>query len=388
MKKTFIISLLVAMALSVQAQREITIEGTVTNVDDGIVMRLFLREGRAGKGIAVDTIQNGKFHFKVEAKQELNNYMLMGHSPKFPSWARELYLTPGSHAFIHGNNYKIQTWEVECDGKEQIEADNYIKAAREEYNQMMDILIEREYYWTLAASNTASEEERAKARQKTRDLVKPIYELQFAADKKEMELMMSNPITSFWLMKLERLSSRTNAHADYPHRDMIVALYNRLPEEQRQSEQGQTIATNLFPPTKIKVGDDMADADLYDLEGNIHHLAELKGKYILLDFWSSGCGPCIRSIPEMGEIQEKYKDRLAIVSLSSDTERRWKEASAKHPMTWYNWSDKKQASGLYLKYGVRGIPHYVLISPEGKVVSTWAGYGKGLLLNKMEELIK
>lgn len=57
-------------------------------------------------------------------------------------------------------------------------------------------------------------------------------------------------------------------------------------------------------------------------------------------------------------------------------------------MTWYNWSDKKQASGLYLKYGVRGIPHYVLISPEGKVVSTWAGYGKGLLLNKMEELIK
>ena len=116
MKKAFIISLLTAMVLNLQAQREIIIEGTVTNVDDGIVMRLFLREGRAGKGIAVDTIQNGKFHFEVEAKQELNNFVLMGHSPKFPSWARELYLTPGSHALIHGSNYNIQTWEVKCDG--------------------------------------------------------------------------------------------------------------------------------------------------------------------------------------------------------------------------------------------------------------------------------
>lgn len=388
MKKAFIISLLTAMVLNVQAQREIIIDGTVTNVDDGIVMRLFLREGRAGKGIAVDTIQNGKFHFEVEAKQELNNFMLMGHSPKFPSWARELYLTPGSHALIHGSNYKIQTWEVECDGKEQIEADSYIKVAREEYNQMMDKLIEREFYWALIESNTATEEERAKAAQKTRDLLKPIYELQFAAEKKEMELMMNKPITSFWLMKLERLSSNPNIHANYPHRDMIVALYNRLSEEQRQSEQGQTIATNLFPPTKIKIGDDMVDTDLYDLEGKIHHLTELKGKYILLDFWSSGCGPCILSIPEMGEIQEIYKDRLTIVSLSSDTERRWKDASAKHSITWYNWSDKKQISGLYLKYGVRGVPHYVLISPEGKITSTWGGYGKGSLLKKMKELIK
>ena len=388
MKKAFIISLLTAMALNVQAQREIIIEGTVTNVDDGIVMRLFLREGRAGKGIAVDTIQNGKFHFEVEAKQELNNFILMGHSPKFPSWARELYLTPGSHALIHGSNYKIQTWEVECDGKEQIEADSYIKVAREEYNQMMDKLIEREFYWALIESNTATEEERAKAAQKTRDLLKPIYELQFAAEKKEMELMMNKPITSFWLMKLERLSSNPNTHANYPHRDMIVALYNRLSEEQRQSEQGQTIATNLFPPTKIKIGDDMVDTDLYDLEGKIHHLTELKGKYILLDFWSSGCGPCILSIPEMGEIQEIYKDRLTIVSLSSDTERRWKDASAKHSITWYNWSDKKQVSGLYLKYGGRGVPHYVFISPEGKITSTWGGYGKGSLLKKMKELIK
>lgn len=132
----------------------------------------------------------------------------------------------------------------------------------------------------------------------------------------------------------------------------------------------------------------MIDANLYDLEGKLHHLAELKGKYILLDFWSSGCGPCIMSIPEMKEVQEKYKDKLSIVSLSSDVESIWKEASAKHQMTWYNWNDRKETSGLYLKYGVRGIPHYVLISPKGKIIASWSGYGKDQLLKKMEKFIK
>ena len=127
----------------------------------------------------------------------------------------------------------------------------------------------------------------------------------------------------------------------------------------------------------------MADGDLYDLEGNLHHLSELKGKYLLLDFWSSGCGPCIMAIPEMGELQQKYVDKLTIVSLSSDTEKTWKAASARHKMIWKNWSDKKQTGGLYAQYGVRGIPHYVLISPEGKMVDTWSGYGKGSLLQKL-----
>ena len=42
-----------------------------------------------------------------------------------------------------------------------------------------------------------------------------------------------------------------------------------------------------------------------------------------------------------------------------------------------NLNDLKQTAGLYAKYGVRGIPNYVLISPEGKIVKMWSGYGKG-----------
>lgn len=89
----------------------------------------------------------------------------------------------------------------------------------------------------------------------------------------------------------------------------------------------------------------------------------------------------------MKEIQEQYKERLTIVSLSSDTQSRWKAASAQHEMTWQNLSDLKQTAGLYAKYDVRGIPNYVLISPEGKIIKMWSGYGKGSLKLKMRRYL-
>jgi len=132
----------------------------------------------------------------------------------------------------------------------------------------------------------------------------------------------------------------------------------------------------------------MADADLFDLEGKVHHLADYKGKYMLVDIWSSGCGPCIMALPEMKEISEKYKDKLTIISLSCDTKKTWERASKEHDMTWENLNDLQGMNGLYAKYGVRGIPSYIFISPEGKVVKKWTGYGEGSLKQKMEKLLE
>ena len=200
---------------------------------------------------------------------------------------------------------------------------------------------------------------------------------------KEIELMKEVPITSVWLDKLYQYSMQFRYRPNPLFAEKMKVLYTRMSEEQKQSELGQLITANIFPPEVVQIGDDMADADLYDLDGNLHHLAELKGKYLLLDFWGSWCGFCLMAFPEMGELQEKYVDRLAIVSLSSETEKQWRAASAEHKMTWANWSDKKQTGGLNARYGVGGLPHYVLISPEGKVMDSWSGYGKGDLSERL-----
>ena len=143
-------------------------------------------------------------------------------------------------------------------------------------------------------------------------------------DKREVKLMQELPISNIWMDKLFGLSMSVKYNPKFTDKEEILALYNRLNEEQKASITGQEITVNLFPPKTVKEGDEMADSDLFDLDGNVHHLADFKGKFILLDFWSSGCGPCIMALPEMREIHEQYKDRLTIVSLSSDTKSRWK----------------------------------------------------------------
>lgn len=166
-------------------------------------------------------------------------------------------------------------------------------------------------------------------------------------------------------------------------------MYDRLNEEQKASIEGQEIRVNLFPPKTVKEGDDMADADLFDLDGKIHHLADFKGKYMLLDFWSSGCGPCVESIPEMEKVMDLYKDKMTVISISEDPKARWKEYIKMKGMGGNQWNElRKGRTGLALNYQVRGIPHYVLIAPDGKIQDVWSGYGSGSLLGQVEKNLK
>ena len=114
----------------------------------------------------------------------------------------------------------------------------------------------------------------------------------------------------------------------------------------------------------------------------------LRGKFVLLDFWSDGCGPCIMAQPELKAVSEEYKDKLEVVSLNLQDKKGWKKVSEKHPITWHNWSDLKGFNGLGAVYGVRSIPHFVMISPEGKILDSWSGYGKDHLKSKVKTIIK
>lgn len=383
MKNTLLTSLFLLVGLAMQAQDEIIIDGKVTNVKDGLIVSLFRRDGRVGSTIATDTIENGKFYFNVKPEKELDKLSLFVHSTDFPSMSREVYATPNAYIQVNGKDNLIYTWEVESNVKEQKESDRYLYAAKDLWIEYQRIMAEVSGCWGVVDSSTTTAEEKSIAKSRIKELHSQTIEMTLKIHEKEIDMLKRMPVTIIWLNKMYEISMNFRYIENFPYTEEVRALYTRMSEEQKQSSLGQLITANLFPLKVVKIGEDMADGDLYDLEGNLHHLSELKGKYLLLDFWSSGCGPCIMAIPEMGELQQKYVDKLTIVSLSSDTEKTWKAASARHKMIWKNWSDKKQTGGLYAQYGVRGIPHYVLISPEGKMVDTWSGYGKGSLLQKL-----
>ena len=94
------------------------------------------------------------------------------------------------------------------------------------------------------------------------------------------------------------------------------------------------------------------------------------------------------ALPEMKEISETYSEKLTIISISLDTDAMWKEAMNEHDTPWINIRDPKGYGGLAANYGVRGIPNYTMISPEGKVIDKWMGFGDGHLKRKVGENIK
>lgn len=87
-------------------------------------------------------------------------------------------------------------------------------------------------------------------------------------------------------------------------------------------------------------------------------------------------------------IAGQYKECLHVVSITSDSEERWKNFSASKGLKGNNFNDLQGTHGICAKYGVRGVPYYVFISPEGKILTTWGGYGKGSLKAKLEGLLK
>ena len=144
-----------------------------------------------------------------------------------------------------------------------------------------------------------------------------------------------------------------------------------------------------FGNSLAQVGSNGAGLDLYDANDSLRHISEFKGKFILLDFWSSGCGPCVESIPEMEKVMDLYKDKMTVISISEDPKARWKEYIKTKGMGGNQWNElRKGRTGLALNYQVRGIPHYVLIAPDGKIQDVWSGYGAGSLLGQVEKNLK
>lgn len=376
MKKLLFGSLLLMGYMGAQAQQEYTIEGKVEGVKDGTLVSLFLLDGNVGSTVALDSIQNGTFFFKRNAGESgMDRLSLMcTRNDDFPSMSLEIYATPNARIKVTGTNTLIHTWKVDSPVKEQIEHNRFIENSRDLWDEYQRLSIK-------ARSLRSAPEAERKAMRAKADSISALI------SKREMQLMQELPVSNIWMDRLYRLSMSVKYNPNFSYKDETLALYNRMNEAQKVSIKGQEITVNLFPPVVVKEGDEMADTELYDLDGKIHHLTDFKGKYILLDFWSSGCGPCIMALPEMKEIQEQYKECLTVISLSSDTKSRWKAASAKHEMTWQNLSDLKQSAGLYAKYGVNGIPNYVLISPEGKIMKMWSGYGKGSLKLKMRRYL-
>ena len=132
----------------------------------------------------------------------------------------------------------------------------------------------------------------------------------------------------------------------------------------------------------------MPDFELPDKDGKSFKLSSLRGKYVLVDFWASWCGPCMREMPNVVKLYKECKGKnFEIVGVSLDQKRdAWLNAVEKNKMKWIQVSDLTSWATLPVKLcNVSAVPYTVLIDPQGKVIAL--NLRGEELINKVKEVL-
>lgn len=168
-------------------------------------------------------------------------------------------------------------------------------------------------------------------------------------------------------------------------------LYEGLDQEVRESKEGKKTKKTIDHFLTVAIGAQAPTFEAPDTIGNPVKLSDYGGKYVLLDFWASWCGPCREENPNLVKAYHEFKDKnFDILSVSLDQQGKrdaWINAIHKDKLTWKQVSDLKYwQSEVAVLYCIRSIPQNFLINPDGKIVAVNLR-GEALRL-KLRELLK
>ncbi|MBR0116602.1 MAG: TlpA family protein disulfide reductase [Prevotella sp.] len=318
--------------------------------------------------VASDTVIGGHFTLTVPVEGLTKSYLFL-EGEGCPNHLMTIWLIPGVDVKVTGTDCLYPLWKVDSPVPEQQTLSRITEYGRDTLAEML----------RLGLANAPWEEEKA------------VY-MKYL--KQTMDILPSLPVDAASLDELEEVAMMArNYQKDFPYMEQLKELeaFTAARAPKGFEEQLALIHTQVYPPHVLQVGEEAIDAELTDMQGQKHHLAEMfgqPGRYVLLDFWSLGCYPCRISEPEMRWVYEQSQGKLEIIGINQDKLSAWQEDNFSKSIAWKNWNDGKIGKADVENHycDMKAIPYYVLISPDKSILWKGAGYGAGWFLGMAEAI--
>lgn len=212
------------------------------------------------------------------------------------------------------------------------------------------------------------------------DIIDSLRKVKDTVEIKRLENEVLDPYEKEWQANLYRFieANPTNfgslAELNDPSIpiDSVRKYFKKLSNALQQSTEGRKLKYRLFDYEQLivlkKPIPDFTMADTAQCNWNI---SDFRGKYVLIDFWASWCGPCLDELPAVKKIDSLYRGKgLQVLGISLDTKRHlWTKAIIKNNITWINLSDLEGADGkLATLLNITAIPSKFLLDTEGNIV--------------------
>ena len=330
----------IAMTGASASAQNTVITGNIKGLKDKQI-HISYRQGTESKQDSVK-VMNGHFTWKLQLAEPQEVYLM------FPQMYFPFFAEPG-HETVTGLADSSETFKV-TGSKTQDESVAY-------ENSLKDLNDQEEPLYKKYGK--VSKEEQVELERKLAQINDRIHERGAA-------YIAAHP-SSYYSIHL--VSSRASYGTDYA---VVKQLYDKLDERAKRTIAGKALAARLDVLKRSAIGSQMMNFTQADTLGSTVPFTAFKGKYVLVDFWASWCGPCRAENPNVLKAYNAYKDKgFTVVGISLDEKGdKWKKAIRDDNMPWAELSDLKGWKNEVSDYfGIQGIPSNLLVDPSGKIVA-------------------